>query len=311
MNKKQFKAILDLFRFTLGFLSSFGVLAAGFIVYRVNENEPDFLHYFFENEVLEWHGLLLGLLATMLLTWAIQAINDYYDVETDIANKRFDRPLARGDLDRNFVRNLVISMFSLATCIIAYIVIVYQTTVYLFLFTLIFIGIGVGYNLGVKRMGFVGNIWVSSGYVAPLFMGFFMLNPSNSTAIFTCFLILNTTFFLSVGREIVKDVQDYSGDKSLQLNSLAVKYGPENAGYVALFFFTVTIVSSIVAGLIIYQNIIFWIFDFFFLLTLILTIYTVLTEKSEGGTKARKYTRWSLWIALGAFFFGIFFIPTA
>jgi len=191
-------------------------------------------------------------------------------------------------------------MFSLATCIIAYIVIVYQTTVYLFLFTLIFIGIGVGYNLGVKRMGFIGNIWVSSGYVAPLFMGFFMLNPTNSTAIFTCFLILNTTFFLSVGREIVKDIQDYSGDKSLQLNSLAVKYGPDNAGYVALFFFTVTIIASIIAGLIIYQNIIFWILDFFFLLTLILTIYTVLTEKSEGGKKARKYTRWSLWIALSA-----------
>jgi 4-hydroxybenzoate polyprenyltransferase len=311
VNKKQFRAILDLFRFTLGFLSSFGVLAASFIVYRVNENESDFLRFFFENDVLEWHGLLLGLLATMLLTWAIQAINDYYDVETDIANKRFDRPLARGDLDRNFVRNLVISMFSLATCIIVYIVIVYQTTVYLFLFTLIFIGIGVGYNLGVKRMGFVGNIWVSSGYVAPLFMGFFMLNPTTSTAIFTCFLILNTTFFLSVGREIVKDIQDYSGDKSLQLNSLAVKYGPDNAGYVALFFFIVTIVSSIIAGLIIYQNIIFWILDFFFLLTLILTIYTVLTEKSEGGKKARKYTRWSLWIALSAFFFGIFFIPAA
>ena len=302
--------MFDLFRFSLGFLSSFGVLAAGFIVFRVSTDDPDFFHFFFENQILEWHGLLLGLFATMLLTWAIQAVNDYYDVETDIANKRFDRPLARGDLDRNFVRNLVIFMFSLAICIIAYIVLVYQTTIYLFLFTLFFVGIGVGYNLGVKRMGFIGNIWVSSGYVAPLFMGFFMLNPTDPTAIFTCFIILNTTFFLSVGREIVKDIQDYSGDKSLNLNSLAVKYGPEKAGYVAQVFFIITIVSTIVAGLIIYQNLVFWIFDFLFLVTLVLTSYIIYTEKSQGGKKARKYTRWSLWIALGAFFFGIFFIPS-
>ncbi|MHA1941690.1 MAG: UbiA family prenyltransferase [Candidatus Hodarchaeales archaeon] len=309
MNKKQLRAIFDLFRFTLGFLSSLAVLSAGFIVFVLSDNPPDFGQFFFNNNILAWHGLLLGLLATMLLTWAIQAINDYYDIETDIANKRYDRPLARGDLDKNFVRNLVMFMFSLATCIIAYIVIIYKTTVYLFLFTLVFIGIGIGYNLGVKRTGFIGNIWVSSGYVAPLFMGFFMLNPTNQTALLACLIILNSAFFLSVGREIVKDIQDHSGDKILQLNSLAVKYGPEKAGYIAMIFFAIALVSSVIAGLIIYQNIVFWFFVLFFSVTLVLTSYTILTEKSKGGKKARKYTRWSLWIALGAFFFGIFFVP--
>ncbi|MHA2174837.1 MAG: UbiA family prenyltransferase [Candidatus Hodarchaeales archaeon] len=309
MNKKQLRAIFDLFRFTLGLLSSLAVLSAGFIVFVLSDNPPDFGQFFFNNNILAWHGLLLGLLATMLLTWAIQAVNDYFDVETDIANKRYDRPLARGDLDKNFVRNLVIFMFSLATCIIAYIVIIYKTTVILFIFTLVFIGIGVGYNLGVKRMGFIGNIWVSSGYLAPLFMGFFMLNPSNQISLFACLIILNSTFFLSVGREIQKDIQDVSGDKLLQLNSLAVKYGPEKAGYIAMIFFAIASLSSVVAGLIVYQNLIFWFLESLFLGTLFLTSYTILIEKSEGGKKARKYTRWSLWIALGAFFFGIFFVP--
>ncbi len=136
-----------------------------------------------------------------------------------------------------------------------------------------------------------------------------MLNPSDQTTLFACLIILNSTFFLSVGREIVKDIQDYSGDKTLHLNSLAVKYGPTKAGYIAMIFFAITLISSVIAGIFIYQNLIFWILDFFFLATLVLTSYTILMEKSEGGKKARKYTRWSLWIALGAFFIGIFFVP--
>ena len=93
------------------------------------------------------------------------------------------------------------------------------------------------------------------------------------------------------------------------LNSLAIKIGPEKAGIVAVFLFSITFGSSVIVGLFIYQNIIFWILDLIFLGILILTSYTILTEQTLGGKKARKYTRWSLWTALGAFFTGIFFIP--
>jgi geranylgeranylglycerol-phosphate geranylgeranyltransferase len=307
--QKRIKALLDLFRFTLGILSSFAVLASGFIVFVLDGNTADFLTFIFDNGVLEWPGLVLGLLATMMLTWSIQSINDYYDVETDIANERFDRPLARGDLSRDFVRRLVIAMFSASVLIIIGLVVVYNVTVALLIFTLIFIAIGIGYNLGIKEKGFLGNIWVSSGYVAPIFMGFFMLNPQNSVSLFTCLLVINSAFFMSVGREIIKDIQDYEGDKHQNLNSLAIKYGPEKAGLIAIIFFFGTFSSSIIAGLFVYQNLVYWFLDFLFILTLVLTSYTIMTEKNLGGKKARKYTRWSLWIALGAFFFGIFHLP--
>ncbi|MHA1443507.1 MAG: UbiA family prenyltransferase [Candidatus Hodarchaeales archaeon] len=309
MSNNQVKAIVDLFRITLGFLSGFAVLSAGFIVYVLKGNSPDFASFFMSNGVLEWPGIVLGLFATMLLTWCNQAINDYFDIETDIANKRFDRPLARGDLSRSFVRNLTIAMYISAACIILYLVLVYNVTIALFLLTLIFILIGVTYNLGIKQLGFLGNVWVASGYIAPLFVGFFLLNPSDEKIILTCILILNSTFFLALGREIIKDIQDYEGDKQQNLNSLAIKIGPRKAGMVAVFLFLVTFGSSVIVGLFVYQNLVFWVFDGFFLAILILTGYTILTEQTQGGKKARKYTRWSLWVALGAFFFGIYYIP--
>jgi len=309
MSSTRLKAIVDLFRITLGFLSGFAVLSAGFIVYVLKGNSPDFLNFFFSNGVLEWPGIFMGLFATMLLTWCNQSINDYFDVETDIANKRFDRPIARGDLSRSFVRNLTIAMYISAAIIIFYLVLVYHVTIILLFLTLIFIFIGVSYNLGIKQLGFLGNVWVASGYVAPLFVGFFLLNPNDEKTVLACILILNSTFFLALGREIIKDIQDYEGDKQLNLNSLAIKIGPRKAGMVAVFLFSITFGSSVIVGLLFYQNLVFWVFDGFFLAILILTGHTILTEQTQGGKKARKYTRWSLWVALGAFFFGIFFIP--
>jgi geranylgeranylglycerol-phosphate geranylgeranyltransferase len=308
-SNSRLKAIIDLFRFTLGFLSGFAVLSAGFIVYVLEGNSPNFLTFFLSNGVLEWPGIFMGLFATMLLTWCNQSINDYFDVETDIANKRFDRPIARGDLSRGFVRNLTVFMYTLATLIILFLVLVYNVTFSLFVLTLIFVFVGVSYNLGIKQLGFLGNVWVASGYVAPLFVGFFLLNPRDEATIMACILILNSTFFLALGREIIKDIQDYEGDKQQNLNSLPIKIGPKNAGLVAVLLFLITSGSSVIVGLFIYQNIIFWMFDGFYLAILVLTGYTILTEQTQGGKKARKYTRWSMWVALAAFLFGIFFIP--
>ncbi len=310
MSMTQFRAILDLLRFTLGILSSFAVLSAGFIVFVLEGSNPDFITFLFNNGVLEWPGLIFGLFATMLLTWGNQAINDFFDVETDIANQRLDRPLARGDLSRNFVKILTFLIYLTAVLIISGLVLIYKVTIALLIFTIIFVIIGVGYNFGVKQLGFIGNVWVSIGYVAPLFMGFFLLNPQKGMTITACLIILNTTLFMSVGREVAKDIQDVQGDKKQHLNSLAVKYGTKMASIVATFCFTIAIVSSLAAGAFIYKNLVFWFFDVVFASILVLTSYTIFVEKSQGGKKARKYTRWSLWVALGAFFFGIFFLPS-
>ncbi|MFW9854669.1 MAG: UbiA family prenyltransferase [Candidatus Thorarchaeota archaeon] len=303
------KDYLDLFRFSLGILSVIAVLAAGFIVYVMRGNSPNFLDFMFENGVLPLDGLILGVIATLLLASAIESINDYFDVETDIANRRYDRPIARGAFTPRYVKNLSIAFFVLSTVIISFLVLVYNVTIALLGFTIIFIIVGVFYNLGLKETGFIGNMWVSVGYVSPLFTGFFLLSPTEDFILFACGLMLGVTFFLATGREIVKDIQDLAGDKSVNLKSLPVRIGPVRAGWIASGLFLIAIICATLVGLLVYENVVFW--SLLVILTLILglTSYTILTEKELGGKKARKYTRWSLWTAMGAFFLGAFFIP--
>lgn len=307
--KTRIKDYMDLFRFSLGILGCIAVLAAGFIVYVLHGKDPNFITFLFDNGVLDIQGLSLGLVATFLLTSAIEAINDVYDVETDIANKRFDRPIARGAFTQNYVRNLTSIFFLIATLIIAFLVIVYRVTVVLLLFTIFCILIGIGYNY-VKRTGLIGNIWVSIGYVAPLFIGFFLLTPQNDLIILNCILILIVAFFLATGREVIKDIQDYEGDLITNLNSLAVKIGPKEAGYVAIMFFVIAVFCSAIVGISIYKNVVFWTLLAVLVIILGLASYTIITDPlpSSGGKKARKYTRWSLWWTLAAFFVGVFFI---
>ncbi len=103
--------------------------------------------------------------------------------------------------------------------------------------------VGVGYNY-IKHTGFIGNMWVSIGYVAPLFIGFFLLEPNDELIILNCILMITATFFLATGREIIKDIQDYEGDLKSDLNSLAVKIGTQKASFVATVFFVFAIICE-------------------------------------------------------------------
>ncbi|UCG03899.1 MAG: UbiA family prenyltransferase [Candidatus Heimdallarchaeota archaeon] len=305
----RFKDYFDLFRFSLGILCAIAVLIAGFIVHVIQGGVPDFVSFLMNNGIISIDGLVLGMIATLLLASAIEAINDVYDVETDIANKRFDRPIARGAFTPEYVRNLCITFFLLSIVITVVLVLFYRVTAALIFFILFFIIIGVGYNY-VKRSGFIGNMWVSIGYVAPLFIGFFLLGPQNDHIIAICLLILAVSFLLATGREIVKDIQDYEGDLQTNYYSLAVRIGPKGAAYIAMVFFAVTVVCAIIVGVLVYNNLVFWLFLLVLAIILGLTSFTIITEPpATGGKKARKYTRWSLWWALGAFFIGVFFIP--
>ncbi|MFX0084946.1 MAG: UbiA family prenyltransferase [Candidatus Hodarchaeota archaeon] len=309
ITKTRIKDYIDLFRFSLNILACIAVLVAAFIVHVLRGNRANFINFIFNNGILDWIGLIFGLLATILLSAAVQSLNDVYDVEVDIANKRFDRPIARGAFTREFVLYLSTSFFILSVSIIGLLSFIYSITPVLILSTLVFMVIGIGYNY-IKHMGFIGNIWVSLGYVAPLFIGFALFDPRETIIIQAATYMLSATFFLATGREIIKDIQDYKGDLEKDMKSLAITLGPKKAAFISLIFFFLTVISCALMGLFIYKNVVFWFFFFFMVGLLCLTEYIVLTEGTEieGGKKARKYTRWTLWVALGAFFFGVFFV---
>ena len=144
--KTRVNDYLDLFRFSLGILSCLALLVAGFTVHVLRGENPNFISFLFDNGVVSIQGLLLAMITALLLASAIEAINDVYDVETDIANKRFDRPLARGAFTPEYVRNLCILFFGVAVIISVILVVIFQVTYLLIFFTLFCVFIGVGYN---------------------------------------------------------------------------------------------------------------------------------------------------------------------
>ena len=157
--KTRVKDYIDLFRFSLAVLSCLALLIAGFIVYTLKSGgDPNFVSFLLKNEIISPQGLLLAMIAVLLLASAIEAINDVYDYKTDIANKRLDRPIARGVFTPEYVRNLSILFFLVTIIISVILVVVFQVTVALIFFTLFSVFIGVGYNY-IKRFGLILNIW--------------------------------------------------------------------------------------------------------------------------------------------------------
>ena len=107
MSNNFVKDFLSLIRFPLGIMAAISGLAAGFVVIRLQSQEPSVL------KILEtyWVHILIGMPIPALIVWASMAINDYYDLESDIANNRLDRPLVRKAFSPNVALYSSIVMF--------------------------------------------------------------------------------------------------------------------------------------------------------------------------------------------------------
>lgn len=314
---KYLKTINDLLRVTLGVLAVIVVLAAAYLTYRLNnygtnDTAINFIEYLLNNPLLPFEGIVLGLLIPFLLVTAHQVINDYYDYESDKKNNRFDRPIVRGDISRNGARNIAYSFYVISTLITIYEIVAYGIDPMLLVIVLFFIPWGISYNLGVKRLGLLGNIWVSIGYVAPFFFGPYIIKMKNDWVFFSIVLLCGYVFFSAVGREILKDIMDMEGDKQIGMRSAAIVFGPKVAAMLSTGSFLLTIILGIVLIFRCFSTNIVFIGGMVLLaIVLLYSSYIMLTTNDylQTGIKARKYTRWSLWIATIAVFGSTFFIP--
>jgi len=225
-------------------------------------------------------------------------------------NQRLDRPLVRGTISPINARNLTISFYLLAVIITIVDVILFDLSLLLIPITLFFIVWGVGYNIGIKKYGIIGNIWVSSGYVAPFLMGTLIVGITSSWVIQNIIILCLFILFLALGREILKDIMDIEGDLETGKHSVAIVLGPQWAARISGAIY---ILSIICGGFMIFfgfkNNLIFG--AGFMLLAALLIVTTVMLIRNpslENAIKGRKYTRWSLWWATFLIFISSFFI---
>ncbi|MFX1514970.1 MAG: UbiA family prenyltransferase [Promethearchaeota archaeon] len=312
----RIKDISDLLRISLCFLASLVIMIAGYLSYRlngvneVNFSPQNFFDFILNNEIVPLDGVLLGLLVPFSMIAGTHVINDYFDYPNDVLNQRFDRPLVRGTISLNTARNLAIGFYIIAFLVTIIEVAFYGLSPLLILFALFFIGLGVGYNLGVKKYGIIGNTWVSTGYVAPFLMGTLLVGILNEWVLLNILVICFFILFLALGREVLKDIMDIEGDLETGKRSVAISLGSHWAARISGLIYLVSILlGSLLLFLGFRNNFVFFI-GFILLITLLIftTILLIRNPTLETAIKGRKYTRWSLWWATALIYVSSFFI---
>ncbi len=232
--------------------------------------------------------------ATFLICGAGNTANDYYDYKIDKINNP-NRPIPAGKITRKGAHGYALTLFFIGTILATQInmpalmlAIINSMALYLYAATI------------KQSGGLTKNLTVSYLVASPfLFGGLASENPSP-----TLFLVF-VAFLVNTSREIVKDIEDFEGDKD-HLESLPVKYGFRLPGLLAAFFLAVSILLSIVPAI---RNSVSSLYlPFIGVADLILTgciILLVITPK-DSSPRVQRLIKKAMILALLGFFIGSF-----
>ena len=255
------------------------------------------------------YKVLLTFFTALFLEASTFALNDYYDLEIDRINKRTDRPLVSGDISPKtalllfyilFPLGLVCSFFVNITCfIIAFI------TAFLSVF----------YDMKLKKIKLVGNFYIAYIMAIPFVFGgvtildwgivsFSGINP----AIYTIALI---AFLAGSGREIMKDVMDFEGDRKSGVKSFPKYIGARKSNIIAAFFYIAAVMLSFLPYFvksydIYYQNIYYLLLVLITDLMLLTTSLQLIFKKKPHLKLYRKFSLIAIFLGLLAFLVGAF-----
>ncbi|MFX0141111.1 MAG: UbiA family prenyltransferase [Candidatus Hodarchaeota archaeon] len=233
---------------------------------------------------------LIAIWIPALIVSSSHAINDYFDINVDIKNERFDRPLARGALRPKIVRNLSICGFLSGVILCALLdLFLYHLGGILTLICALLSLLSFSYSAGLKKHGTVGNLIVAQSYASPYLLGAYVLiaitnsHPSE-TVIATISCLGFMAFFLGWGREIIKDIQDIEGDIA---QTLPRKVGKKVAAQISVLLLSFALLLSPLPLLLAFKNnLAYLIFGMFMDIAIIYLGYIML--KSQDVTTARR-----------------------
>lgn len=180
---------------------------------------------FLANE--NWLGLkvLMAAISAGLVSAGGNAINDYYDAEIDLINKR-NKPIPSGRILPKWVLLCSAILFFLGIYV-SFLLGIYFIVVALSVSLLLWV-----YSAYLKKIGLTGNVVVS--LVSSLtFLYGGMAVGKVSMVLFPIIF----SFLFHLGREIIKDVQDMEADLRGGSYSIPIKYGKTKALQYSLFIF--------------------------------------------------------------------------
>jgi geranylgeranylglycerol-phosphate geranylgeranyltransferase len=175
-----------------------------------------------------------GFFSVFFISASILVSNDYFDVETDRINAPH-RPIPA-----NMVSSLEALFFSLFLLILGF-ALSYLIGIEALIFSICLAIIGFLYNRIFKKHGLIGNLLVSfSVGMTFIFGGLTVNSPFNKMVLF--FGLISA--LIDLGEEIAADAMDIEGDRLINSNSLAIKFGKSTALKISGFIFTFVVVIT-------------------------------------------------------------------
>lgn len=178
----------------------------------------------------------LGFFTALFIQAGTFALNDYCDLESDIANGRRDRPLVRGDLSSH--EALVVAI--LATLLGIF----WASFLHPLLFALAVSSavLGVLYDLKIKEYFAVSNIYIALTMAIPFIFGGLLVHPDRLNQ--ELLILALIAFLAGFGREVMKDIADLTGDALRNVRSIARLYGVNRATTVVIAFYSLAVLLS-------------------------------------------------------------------
>jgi geranylgeranylglycerol-phosphate geranylgeranyltransferase len=165
--------------------------------------------------------ILLSLAVPFFIEMGSFALNDYWDVKTDTANQRKDRPIAAGEISPKA------ALAASAVCYALGIGAAIPLPTYAFFIAVFFALFSILYNLKLKDVALLGNAYIAASMSIPFVFGNIIVSDIPSLQLLA---IADVAFVAGLGREIIKTVEDVEGDvKHRKSSSLPALVGVPNA----------------------------------------------------------------------------------
>ena len=287
---KKLRAIWELMRLEHGIMIAIAVLI-GYLVALGGESLPSF-------EIF-----ILTFFTVLFIEASNFALNDYYDIEIDKKNRRKDRPLVRGDLSRETALYLFVVLFPLG------IICSFFVNLTCFIIALITGLLGIFYDVSLKKIKILGNFYIAYAMAIPFVFGAAAMIQDGSLFFdvpFVIYILAFIAFLTGVGREIMKDVMDFDGDRAKGVRSFPFYLGVRGSNILAAVFYLSAICLSFLPFFM--ERFELYYFNYFYLSLIFLTdtmllstSFQLIFKKKPHVSLYRKFTLIAIFVGLLAF----------
>lgn len=288
-------------------MASIAGVTGAFIAAMLEGNYNNAIEVFIDpsNSIL----LLIGIWIPFLMVCGAQALNDFFDFESDKANNRLDRPLVRGAYKPE------VALYVGLTMLLIGVILSFIATMNIFVFSVTaFLSIvAVWYNKGIKsdgllgplkKTGFLGNVIVSACYTASYVLGAVVMEMKSSETQLTMLGMILATFFGALGREVIKGIMDQEGDREVGVKTPAVKYGNKVTAIMSAVFIAFAFLSALIPVFYSFHSNIVYYFGIIVIYAINFRVVYLINKHPniETAIVCRKYTRIGMWATVTFFF---------